>query len=191
MWKTSTIVIILIIAILAIVYSQYDKNTKIQVFENQIETEVNKQVTTFKKSLEERLQKELKLSNQKVDDLSDSIMILKERIEIISHGGEKESIRAVLKETGEKKNKKYKIKKGEFFKHPSSQITLYVKRDFYEDAFEANITLPNRDTETLHMDVGKYYYYWDYSIRELTEILVTFVGKNHVEVDWSYYKTTD
>ena len=192
MWKTNTIILIVIIAAAIVGIGQYEKYSTLKSFEQQIENSIQEEVTKQEKIIEEKFIKQFDSLIYKNKKLQSEIDRLNERVEFIKYGGESAMIRNRIKENATiKDSKKIKLRKREVYKHKLSNLLILIKGDYFEDRVNVNITMPNQDTKREDWELGKYNYYWNYQDRELSEIILTYLDDEKIELEWNYFKSQE
>lgn len=187
-WKTSTIITILVVSVGIIAFSQYEKIRTIETLERATDEKIKEGLAFEKKKIGNQFEERIKNCDQQNEDLKKEIEELTEKVRFIRYGGENEYYINQIKANSTKSSEKYKIRKGEVFRHKDSDIVVYIKRDFYDDQVLLNLTLPNKKSEEWDWQTGKFYYYWNAQRNELNQVLPTFIGENHLEIEWSHFK---
>ncbi len=180
-WNTNTIIFILLIAIGAMAYFYYDKESKIKEINNNTENRVAESL----KIKSEEIENKYKFI---IDTLKQKNKELREEISYAKYGGEEAKYRHQIKSNSDKTEEKLKIQKGEVYKHKKSGLVIYVKKNYYEEYVLVNMTMPDRETTEMQWDIGKYHYYWNAYKNELNQIMPTFIGDEHIELEWIFYK---
>ena len=187
-WKTSTTIFILLASVGAIGFFYFDKESKIKLVHETIDNKIAEGVNKKSIEIENQFRATITDLEKENKNLQVEIEKLKERINIVRYGGEMEKYRNQIKANSIKSEEKLKIRKGEVYKDKRSGFVVYIRKDFYEAQLLVNLTLPDRVSEELYWDIGKYYYYWNSQRNELSQIMVTFIGDDIVELEWLFYK---
>lgn len=190
-WKTSTIILILIISIGVIAFTLYEKKNAIQTLEDTLEQRVEEKVKLEREKLSKEYESRFQNFENKNESLKKEIAEITEQVRFIRYGGENEFYINQIISNSKKTIEKLKIRKGEVYKHKKSGIVIFIKRDNYEDQVSLNLTLPNKKSEEWDWQTGKFYYYWNAQKNELSQILPTFIGDKSIEIEWTYYKANE
>lgn len=157
MWKTSTIVVIFILASLVVGYTIYDKNIKITKIEQNIDERVREEIFVVKeniKKLNEQTINELRRQN---DSLKNDIEALEKNLELYLSGGSEVKRRTDIINSSKKNSRNLKLRKGKVFKDSRTNLLAFIRPDYYEDKVLVNLTFKNKDTFDEEWYPGKYY----------------------------------
>lgn len=188
MWKTSTIITILVLALGVIAYVVYDKNQTLVSVEAGIEDETHRRVDSLNAIYVNAKDAELNFLKASNDSLKKKITDLENKLEVFKYGGEDAKLKSEIMNDSKKVVNKLKLRKGEFHRDTSSKISAYIKPDYYEGKVLSNVILKNKETIEVEWDIGKAYHYIDLLDSTLSEILVTYVDEEIVELEWTNYQ---
>ncbi len=191
MWKTSTIISILIVAICAVSGIFYFKNKQVKELESNINTEVENrlgiQLEKERKQLETEVAADLKLFKDSMAYFKDERDHAVAELDLALHGDESKQTRVKIKEESKEELLKIKIRKGEVYTHERTGFLLLIKPNYYEDRVVCVLTRPDEESEEFEMELGKMNYFWNYGKGHLSEIMMTFIGEKDIEVQWNSY----
>ncbi len=189
MWKTTTIVTILLLSILLIGMIYYNYNQEIIALEEGINKEVS--IRLEEKEKQYQLINENKIKNLKSqnDSLSKLVLELKNDLELALTGGaEIKKRKEIMKNASMKLTKSLKLKKGEIYRDQTTNLVAYVRPDYYDDRIIVNLTHKDKDTFEEEWFPGRYYYYMEEEEGLLSEIIILRLNKDEIKVDWTSYK---